>query len=121
MPLEHLQRPVRPFAAGRALAAALVGEEAATVVQEIDHRVGLVQHDHAPAVPRPRQPDFAGPLKSSGMSNSSAVSRPVLSPPGIAAFALRPFHTPPPNSSISSRHGDAQRGLVAARAVRRGR
>ena len=35
----------RAFAAGRALAAAFVGEEPATVVQEVDHRHGLVHHD----------------------------------------------------------------------------
>ena len=38
----------------------------------------------------------------------------MLSPPGTTALALRPFHTPPPNSSISCAAGDAQRGLVAA-------
>ena len=43
--LEHRQRPARAFAAGRALAAAFVGEEAATVVQEVDHRHGFVHHD----------------------------------------------------------------------------
>ena len=36
-----------PFAAGRALAAAFVGEEAATVVQEIDDRIGFVEHHDA--------------------------------------------------------------------------
>ncbi len=32
-----------------------------------------------------------------------SVRKPMLMPPGIAAFALRPFQTPPPCSSISSR------------------
>ncbi len=44
-PFEHGQRPGRSFAAGRALAAAFVLEEPATVVQEIDHRNGFVHHD----------------------------------------------------------------------------
>ena len=38
----------------------------------------------------------------------------MLIPPGTAAFARRPFHTPPPNSSISSRQRDPQRCFVAA-------
>ena len=67
------------------------------------------------AVPRPRQPTLPGPLKSSGsVELVGSVSRPMLMPPGIAALALRPFQTPPPYSSISSRHGDAQRHFVAA-------
>src|SRR5947207_2434880 len=48
------------------------------------------------AVPRPRQPTLPGPLKSSGVSNSASVIRPMLIPPGMQPFALRPFQTPPP-------------------------
>ena len=55
------------------------------------------------AVPRPRQPGLRRPSKSSGMSSSSAESRPMLIPPGTAALALRPFQTPPACTSISSR------------------
>ena len=65
-------------------------------------------------MPSPRQPTRSGPEKSNGVSNSASVITPVLKPPGIAAFARRPFHTPPPNSSISWRHGDPQRRFVAA-------
>ena len=48
------------------------------------------------AVPRPRQPTLPGPAKSSGVSNSASVKRPIEIPPGIAALARRPFQTPPP-------------------------
>ena len=54
-----------------------------------------------------------GPLKSSGMSYSVLPSsplsgaftstKPMLRPPGLTAFALRPFQTPPPCFSTSSR------------------
>ena len=113
-PLDHLQRPVRAFAAGRALAAAFVGEEAATVVQEIDHRIRLVEHHHAGRA-QPQAADLAGAGEiQRRVEFVGSRIRPMLIPPGIAAFALRPFHTPPPYSSISSPHGDAQRRLVAA-------
>ena len=55
------------------------------------------------AVPRPRQPTLPGPAKSSGVSSSLSVIRPIEMPPGITAFALRPFQTPPPKRSMSSR------------------
>ena len=55
------------------------------------------------AVPRPRQPTLPGPAKSSGVSSSASVSNPIESPPGITAFAFRPFHTPPPWPSMSWR------------------
>src|SRR5262245_1466544 len=58
------------------------------------------------AVPRPRQPlGVFGPSapKSSLVSSSSAVRKPMLTPPGTTALAFLPFHTPPPCRSISSR------------------
>ena len=55
------------------------------------------------AVPSPRQPGFRRLSKSSGVSSSSAESSPMLIPPGTAAFAFRPFQTPPAWTSISSR------------------
>ena len=45
-PLDHLVQPARALAAGRALAAALVGEEAAGVVQVIDDPGLVVDHGH---------------------------------------------------------------------------
>ncbi len=101
--IEHLQCPVRSFAAGSALAAAFVGEKPATIVEEIDNRVCFVQHHRATgsqpeAVDLPR----VGKIQA-GVQFIGASSRPVLSPPGTTALALRPFHTPPPNSSINCR------------------
>src|SRR5262249_25252470 len=55
------------------------------------------------AVPRPRQPTFPGPLKSSGVSNSDSVITPMLTPPGMQPLGLRPFQTPPPCLSTNSR------------------
>ena len=46
---------------------------------------------------------FPGALKSSGVSSSAEDKKPVLMPPGTTALAFRPFQTPPPCSSISSR------------------
>ena len=45
-----------------------------------------------------RRNPAAGPTRPS-------VITPVLSPPGTTALARRPFHTPPPNSSINCRQG----------------
>ena len=65
------------------------------------------------AVPSPKHATRPGPLKSSGMSYSVLPSspfsgaftsmNPIDSPPGFTAFALRPFHTPPPCVSTRSR------------------
>src|SRR6516165_6169056 len=55
------------------------------------------------AVPSPRQPAFTGALKSSGVSNSFSVRKPMLSPPGMQPLALRFFQTPPPYLSTNSR------------------
>ncbi len=52
-------------------------------------------------------------LKSSGVSSSSAESSPMLIPPGTAAFAFRPFQTPPACLSIKLATGDAERQLDA--------
>ena len=66
------------------------------------------------AVPRPRQPTLPGPVKSSGVSNSASVSRPMLMPPGIAAlaFAALPHAAAVLVDQLAA--GDAQRRFVAA-------
>ena len=65
------------------------------------------------AVPRPRQPGLRRLSKSSGVSSSSAESRPMLIPPGTAALAFRPFQTPAGVLVDQLAAGDAQRQLDA--------
>ena len=89
--IEHLQGPVRALAAGCTLAATFVGEETATVVQEIEHRDRFRPSTTTQAVPSPRQPTRIGPAKSSGVSNSASVITPVLNPPGTTAFGPAAF------------------------------
>jgi hypothetical protein len=46
------------------------------------------------------EPAFTTESKSIATSHSSALSTGTEDPPGMTAFSLRPFHTPPPCSSI---------------------
>ena len=86
MRFEHRQRPGGSFAAGRALAAAFVLEEPATVVQEIDDRHGFVDHDHGGGA-QPQAADLARARRNPAACRTPAsVSRPMLMPPGIAAL-----------------------------------
>ncbi len=66
------------------------------------------------AVPSPRQPTRPGPAKSSGVSNSFSVSRPMLMPPGMAALPLRPFPDAAAVLVDQLPTRDAQRRFVAA-------
>ena len=79
-----------------------MGEEPATVVEHVDHARLIVDDDDRRRA-QAQAADLAGPTEISGVSSSAAVMKPMLMPPGTTAFALRPFHTPPPCSSISSR------------------
>ena len=113
--VEHRRATSRSFAAGRALAAAFVGEEAADVVQEVDDRHGLVEHDHGRR-PRPRQPTRPA-SKSSGVSNSASVKQAHADAAGNGRLGLA---TLPHAAAVLVDQlpaGDAQRQLEAARLV----
>ena len=108
-------QPGRPLAAGRALAAGLVGEELRQVLRGVDDAGCLVHHDDRGRAEH-RAALAATPSKSSGQSSiSAAVSIGAEAPPGMTALSLRPPFMPPPQSSkISSLSVHAHRALVDA-------
>ena len=116
-PLEHRQRPGGSFAAGRALAAALVGEEPATVVEEVDRSSRSRRARSLPPCPAPGSRPCTGPLKSSGVSSSSAVNRPGAQAAGDDRLGLAAFPHAAAESLDHVAAGEPQRAFVAARPV----
>ena len=91
--LDHLEHPAGPLAARRALAARLVGEEPAGVVQQVDHDGLVVDHrDRGGA--QAEQPTLAGRCEIERRVELVGRAKPMLMPPGLAALVARPFQTP---------------------------
>ena len=109
----HLQRPMGSFAAWSALAATLVGEEAAAVVQQVDHAVGFVEHGDAPcAEPQASNIERGGEVKRRielGLAHHTGTQT-------AGNRRLRPPSLPHPAAEFldQSPHRDPQRRFVAA-------
>ena len=107
---------MRSFAAGSALAAAFVGEEPATVVQKIDHRVGFVEHHRAcgaqpKAIDLQRTGEIQRRVKFVGRHHAGAQS---AGHDGLD-FATFPHAAAELLDQLPA--GDAQRGFVTARPI----
>ena len=101
--VDDLEHPAGALAARRTLAARLVGEEPADVVQHIDD-AGLLVEDRDGRGAQAEAADLAGAVEiERHVELGFSVMKPMLRPPGMPALALRPFQTPPPCFSTSSR------------------
>ena len=114
MPVHDLEHPAGPLAARRALAAALVGEEPAGVVQHVDH-AGLVVDDGDGRGAEAEAADLAGAVEvERDVELGSAESRPMLMPAGDDGLGLPALPDAAAVLLDQLAERDAQRQLDAA-------